>query len=124
MGCCGNNNLYATIEYMERQIDFKKLPCNKLAHAIGLHQSQMSRALNRKATPGVHALYRLSRALSSLLGWEVSLGELYKQLYPDMVVKYSGVNMGRRASELQEQGKDASNFVGKPDLVLSKSIGP
>ena len=108
-----------------KQIDFKKLPCNRLARMVGLDPSQMSRALNRKATPGVHALYRLSRALTSLLGWEVSLGELYEQLYPDMVVKYSGVNMGRRAGELQEQqGKDASNSVDKPDLVLSKSIGP
>ena len=115
---------------MENQIDtkieFMKLPCNRLARAVGLDPSQMSRALNRKATPGVHALYRLSRALSSLLGWDISLGDLYRQLYPDMVVKYSGVNMGRRAGELQiqERDKDASNSVGKPDLVLSKSIGP
>jgi len=109
-----------------KQIDFKSLPCNRLAHAVGLHQSQMSRALNRKATPGVHALYRLSRALSSLLGWEVSLGELYKQLYPDMVEKYAGVSMDVRKKNREKNRTfiiDRST-ADKRDLVLSKSIGP
>ena len=122
-----------------KQIDFKKLPCNKLAHAVGLHQSQMSRALNRKATPGIHALYRLSRALTSLLGWEVSLGELYKQLYPDMVEKFAGVSMATRYRVTKAdkaaaramargnnngKGNDAPGSIGKSDPVLSKSIGP